>query len=310
MNASEIVGAYVIEVARQLPRRQRNDVAFELRALLDEELEVKAGTIGRDIDPAMAIELLDAFGHPADVAARYRPALMVIDPADGHAFVRFAGIGLGIIWSLGLLAQLTHPIDSGGDLLSALGRWWTGTVIASLWWPGALVVYYGMAAWARRRWPRTRAWTPRAADRVHGRRAALTLAIIAIGLGVFVLANPHWLLDVAWGGRAAPVAYEALSYTEGFRQRQAPWLFALLLLYVPILMTVLVQDRWSTAMRRIETAWGLATAAMMAWIVLDGPVFMAPASDRFFRLALVVAIAFTLGSLALRHYRRIRPRPG
>ena len=39
MNANDVIECYVNEVAVQLPRAQRNDVAFELRALLQEELQ-------------------------------------------------------------------------------------------------------------------------------------------------------------------------------------------------------------------------------------------------------------------------------
>src|SRR5262249_18639896 len=82
MNANELIESYVTDVAVRLPRKQRNDVAFELRELLTEELQAKAEATGRDADAAMATELLQAFGRPVDVAARYRPTLTVIDPAD------------------------------------------------------------------------------------------------------------------------------------------------------------------------------------------------------------------------------------
>ena len=88
MNANDVIECYVTDVAVQLPRKQRNDVAFELRALLNEELQAKADADGRPVDAAMAIAFLQGFGRPADVAARYRPALTIIDPADGHSFWR------------------------------------------------------------------------------------------------------------------------------------------------------------------------------------------------------------------------------
>ena len=95
MNANDVIESYVTDVAAQLPRKQRNDVAFELRALLDEELQAKAEAAGRGADAAMATELVRAFGRPADVAARYRPTLTIIDPADGHAFPASGGHRLG-----------------------------------------------------------------------------------------------------------------------------------------------------------------------------------------------------------------------
>ena len=85
MNVNELIDAYVADVAVQLPRRQRNDVAFELRALLGEELQAKAEATGGAVDVSMATEMLRDFGHPDDVAARYRsrPEITIIDPLTG-----------------------------------------------------------------------------------------------------------------------------------------------------------------------------------------------------------------------------------
>lgn len=309
MNSNDVIESYVTEVAVQLPRKQRNDVAFELRALLNEELQAKAEAAGRGADAAMATELLRAFGRPVDVAARYRPTLTIIDPADGHKFLRASVIGLAMIWCLGLWMHLRQPIESGGDFLRALGQWWGGTVIPSMWWPGVLVVGFGVASWARRRWPQTSAWKPRAGDRIHGSRAAIAMGLVGILCGLFVLIDPRWILDVFWGGRAAPAAYEALTYTDTFLQRQAPCLLVLILLNIPIFITVLVQGRWSAILRRIEMGLGLVDCAVMAWTVLDGPVFIAPASDRTVKFFLVLIVAFVLVDIGVKLHRRVRPTP-
>jgi|APFre7841882724_1041349.scaffolds.fasta_scaffold26080_2 hypothetical protein len=311
MNANDVIESYVTDVALQLPRRQRNDVAFELRALLNEELQARAEAAGRGADAAMATEFLGAFGRPAEVAARYRPTLTIIDPADGRSFLRATVIGMAVIWILGLVGSLRQPIDSGGwDLLSVAGHWWGSAVIPSLWWPGMLVVGFGTAAWVRRRWPQSGAWKPRAGDRIEGGRTALVLGLIGIVCGIYVLIEPRWLLDVVWDGRAAPAAYEALTYTETFRQRQAPWLLALLLLNIPILATVVVQGRWSAGMRRFATAMGLATCAAMVWTIVDGPVLMTPSGDGTAKGLMGLIVAISLLGYAIQAYRRVRPAPG
>jgi hypothetical protein len=309
MNANDVIESYVTDIAVQLPRKQRNDVAFELRALLNEGLQAKAEAAGRGVDAAMATELVHAFGRPVDVAARYRPTLTLIDPADGHSFLRAAVIGLAIIWCMGLLESLGQPIASGGDLLRALGQWWGATVIPSMWWPGVLVVYFGAASWVRRRWPQTSEWKPRAGDRIHGGRAAMVMGMVGILCGLFVLIEPRWLLDVFWGGRAAPAAYEALTYTDTFRQRQAPCLLVLILLNIPMFIIVTVNGRWPAIMRRIEIGLSLVTCAVLTWTVLDGPVFIAPSSDRTVKLSLVLIVAFTLIDLGIKLHRSVRPTP-
>jgi hypothetical protein len=309
MNADDVIESYVTDVAVQLPRRQRNDVAFELRALLNEGLQDKAEAAGRDLDAAMAIEFLRAFGRPAEVAARYRPTLTIIEPEDGHAFLRATVIGLAIIWGVGLLMRLQQLIDSGSDFLSALGQWWGATVISSLWWPGLLVVSFATTSWLRRRWPQTWEWKPLAGDRIHGGRAALVLGIVGILCGLFVLIDPRWLLDVFWGGRAAPAAYQALTYVDAFHQRQAPCLFVLILLNVPLLIAVIVQGRWSALMRRIEMGIGLATCAVMAWTVLDGPVFMASNSNQAIKSSMTLIVVLMLIKLGIDLHRSVRPTP-
>lgn len=309
MNAHEVIESYVVDVALLLPRKQRDDVACELRALLHEELQAKADAAGRSADAAMATELLRAFGPPLDVAARYRPTLTIIDPADGHTFLRASVIGLAVIWAIGLIAVLQQPIGTGLDLLTPLSQWWVGTVIPSLWWPGLLVVGLGISAHVRRRWPKASTWKPRAADRIHGGRAAKVLALVGILCGLFILRDPRWVLDVFWGGRAAPAAYEALTYTETFRERQAPWLFGLLLLNIPIFIAVIVMGRWPTSMRRIETGFALATCAVMAWTIWDGPVLQTQAGDRMVKFILALIILYVLLDVAWKRLRRITPAP-
>jgi hypothetical protein len=309
MNANDVIKSYVTDVAVQLPRRQRNDVAFELRALLDEELQARAEAAGRGADAAMATELLRAFGRPADVAARYRPTLTIIDPADGQNFLRAAVVGLAVIWCAGLLTHLRQPVDSGWDVLRVLAQWWGSTVIPSLWWPGVLVAGFGAAAWTRRRWPQTPEWKPRAVDGIHGGRATLVMGLSGILFGSYVLIDPRWVLDFFWGGRAAPAAYEALTYTDTFLRHQAPFLLALIMLNIPLNIAVIVSGRRSATMQRMETGLGLLTCAPMVWTVADGPILMAPTSDQAAKFFMVLVVAFVLISMGIKLYRSVRPAP-
>ena len=138
MNANDVIEAYVRDVAVRLPRRQRNDVAFELRALLREALQDKADAAGGEADAAMAVALCNAFGQPADVAARYRPrpTLHIIDPMDAHVFVRAAVVGSVVIAGAGLLELFQQPAATEpGIALQALGGWLMRTLMSSIWCP-------------------------------------------------------------------------------------------------------------------------------------------------------------------------------
>lgn len=308
MNANEVIDSYVTDVALQLPRKQRNDVAFELRALIGEGLQDKADAAGRAVDAAMAIEFLRDFGRPAEVAARYRPTLTIIDPADGRKFLLTTVIGMAIIWALGLLQVFLQP-DGAGGLLGRLGQWLGGTVVGSLWWPGMLVVCFGAAAWTRRRRPQTSEWKPRSDDLEPGSRAGMAMGLVGIVFGIFVLIDPRWVLDFFWGGRAAPAAYQALTYTDAFLQWQGPCVLVLLLLNIPIFIAVIARGRWSPALRRTSDISSLVLCAVLAWIVLDGPVLAAPSGDKMCKFLLVLIIAFTLIGMGIKRYRRVKPAP-
>jgi len=310
MTANEIIDCYVADVAVQLPRKLRNDVAFELRALLQEQMQDRADALGRAADAPMATDMLRAFGNPRDVAARYLPALTIIEPADGHKFLRVTAIGLAAIWVLGLLKHLQQPIQSGWDLLSVMGQWWVGTVIPSLWWPGLLLVMFGIGAWTRRRWLQDAEWKPLATDRLRGGRAALVMGVIGMVCGLYVLTEPSRVLDIFWGGKAAPAAYQALTYTEAFLQRQAPWLFALIALNIPLYISVIIKGRWTGQLQTLEKSLALANCAAMAWAVADGPIFLATSSDQTTKVLMTLIIASTLVYMLVRKLRSVRPAPG
>jgi hypothetical protein len=280
-----------------------------LRALVEEGLQDKADEAGRPVDAALALDVVRALGRPADVAARYRTPLVVIDPADGHAFVQAAWIGLALIWFAGALVALASVRENPGGLPGAIGQWWGGTVVPSLWWPGVLVAVFGFSAYVRRRWPESQAWTPRPAERSPGGRAALVLALAGIVCGLYILLDPRWVLDFFFGGHAHPSAYAALTYTDAFRQRQAPLLFGLVALEIPMFLFAIVVGRWPEKLRRVRMALAIVLCAVMAWVALDGPVLMAEGGDRMFKSLLLLIVAVTLVDVGLKLHRSVRPAP-
>lgn len=84
MNPNDVIEAYVLDVMRRVPGKDRNDIGLELRGLLAEMLAERARAEGRAADDAMVLALLRGFGTPAEIAARYRPAGTVIIPPGGH----------------------------------------------------------------------------------------------------------------------------------------------------------------------------------------------------------------------------------
>jgi hypothetical protein len=306
MSTNELIDAYVTDVALRLPRRQRNDVACELRALLDEELAARAQAQGQAVDATTAMALLQSFGHPDEVAARYLPTWTVIEPAQGRAFLRLAVIGLAVIWIGGLVDAFER---SPGSLLAAIVHWWGHVVLPSPWWPGVLVIGFALSAWSRRRWPSSTPWTPRSAEPTAGRRVALAFGVLGIIAGLGILAEPRVVLDVIWGGRAAPSAYQALTYTERFRATFAPAIFVLLSLNIPLLVATIANVRRTPTLRALDIGHGVVTSAVIAWAVIDGPVMMTPESDAVARAGMLLGAAVGFVALALERWRRVTPAP-
>src|ERR1043165_8523880 len=103
MEAQDLINSYVDDVATRLPRRIRGDVGLELRALLGDELHAAAQKTRRQPDERMALDLLQRFGSPTDVAARYQPrGFDLIEPGHAPLFVKLSLLAVGLQWALTL----------------------------------------------------------------------------------------------------------------------------------------------------------------------------------------------------------------
>jgi hypothetical protein len=294
MKANDVIESYVTDVAAQLPRKQRNDVAFELRALLQDELAASAAEQDRPADKAMAMFLVSGFGRPAETAARYAPRHPVIDPADNHNL---------LIWAI-----------VGAVLLQ-------GSNVSWLAWMGALLLIFASVSWSRRRWPVRFAWRPRryrdpdAANRLGFAAAAACTIIFPLAMYVAPSTFVHTLLL-----GAVPVS--GLSLTPAFvdswqRIAVVVGLIVAAGTYAGIAMQGRFR-RWSRGTQIIVNLWlGLLLvmhASPMA-ASLSGvrfTVFTSAMANQsaapFFLLAGAICL---LGALyeAYREWARVRPAP-
>ena len=233
MNASQVIDSYVRDVAQYLPRDKRNDVAFELRALLADELAAKAAAAGKPPDQAMVMELLAGFGRPAEAASRYAPRAPIIDPADNHNLFIWALVG-------SVVATLRNP-QAG---------------ITFLGWVGAVFLVFAGLAWARRRQgPGVLRWRPKRVEKPAAmpRILALIPVVALLAFPVFQYLAPQAFVRLAFLG-AVPTS--GLEFTQAFRDS---WQRAATLLafagVVGVHLAVLVQGGW-----RPWSRWGIAVA--------------------------------------------------
>lgn len=306
MNPEAIIDTYVTDVVRRLPRKQRADVAFELRSLLAEELQGRADDTGRPADAAMTMDLLAAFGRPMDVADRYRPAgFTIIRPADAPGFARVALIGVALQWLISLVAVYTAPMDAtapGGDWLSRLGTWWLTWGLGSFWWPGFLVSASIIAALvSARRAPKEPApFAVLDRDRVNRALIVLYLALAAVG-SVPIVAIPS---IATWGSALPQPVVQAFTLDGEFLTYRAPWVLLLWAAALGLAVALLVAGRWTRVIRIASAVGDVVWIALLAWWVA-GPIFVSPLADETTRgilallaVGIVVDLVFTVRRIA------------
>lgn len=260
MNANDVIDSYVRDVAACLPRRMRGDVAFELRALLADELAGKAQAAGRSPDKAMALDLLKGFGRPAEAARRYHERPAIIDPADTHHFLIWTLAGAVGIVVLSMLDR--EGTFRGGDVF--------------LQWLGLLLIFFSLAAWWRRRNPGKLAWKPnRGPDHMHWALSVFS-SVMTLIFPVFMYAAPELFVETAFLG-AFPGDVVAL--TAPFAESPLRWAtLTLLVASAALYLVPAVQGGW-----RAWSYWaGLALNTALAATFLAHTAPMASADGRTF----------------------------
>jgi hypothetical protein len=300
MDASQVIESYVHDVARRLPAATRDDVAFELRALLTDELATRAEVENRSADAALALALVRDFGRPARTALRYHQPFTILEPSDTWGFLVAVGAGAAV------LSVLTAPAAVRAD--STAGD---PGELGLLAWIGLLVIGFAVKNLVLRHRPDAFAWTPRrvrpadSANRVGGLLVGLLWAVLLV---LYLAPGP--ILSAVTGGR---IDAADLVYTESFTSPlRMPWLVALLVAAIGVELLAVVQGRWRPGVRWARILLVFSIGIQIGWHVRYGSIFQDPDID----LALTPVLAglngliVTIGGIALyAQYTRVRPAP-
>ncbi|MBM4112358.1 MAG: hypothetical protein FJ253_03130 [Phycisphaerae bacterium] len=227
MNTEQILDSYVHDVARKLPRGKRNDIAFELRSLLSDELAARSRSEGRQPDRAMVMSLLNGFGSPTVAASRYHPLPAVIEPADTHHF---------LLWTIGGSIAIS--------LLSVLGPTKRVEGAPYFQWLGILVIVFAFIGLWRRANPGVMRWKPSRGLDWMPRPLALLALVATIVFPFFMYLAPQTFVRVMFFGA---IPDHGVELTEPFRTSPLRLatisvLSALVVLYA----IVLVKGRWQS----------------------------------------------------------------
>ena len=291
MHATEVIETYIDDTVRLLPRRQRDDVATELRSLLNEELHARAQESGRPPDESLALSLVRGYGRPNEVAARYQPPWAIIDPADSTSFMRAAIIGAGALVLLGALSKRLPSLPGTADNLVKIGI---------LVWLGVLVVAFGAKNWIRRRWPATVLWKPRDRDRAN--RVGTAVVVPIATFFVVLYGAPTWVLDQISGGRF-DTSWAA--YTADFQRLRLPCFIGLMVGLLALLSFVAIQGRWRRLTRRINIGLNMALACLILSFAVDGNIFQSSLVDQIARNVLALVAVIYVPSVGVQLYGEI-----
>jgi hypothetical protein len=290
MDAQAVIDAYVEDVVRRLPVKQREGLALELRGLLSEMLDDRAAAAGRAADDALVLDMLRGFGAPAEVAARYRaPGAVIVPPEQTRAFAWTAMVGVALQWALSL------PAVFDGQ---PLAQWWFGHGLGALWWPGLMVTFSLVGMGLRgRRWLAP-AWKPRLVDpdRVH--RGWLAFGLSWYAVAVLAMA----CLPMLVGQLPAPVA-RALAFDPQFLHQRAWLALPLWLADLATRAWVLREGRWTRALRRGDVATSLAFIALLLWWIWAGPMFLNQDADATAKAAIALVALLIAVDLAVKWHR-------
>lgn len=294
MNPNDVIEAYVVDVMRRLPSKERNEIGFELRDLLNEMLAERAGNEGRAADDPMVLAMLREFGTPAEVAARYRAPGMVIIPAEQtRSFALMSIIGLIVQWALSL------PRVLEGQPLVA---WWFSWGLGAFWWPGFLVMMTLLGTWLRQMPWFKPSWRPRIVDPERVNRTAMAFGLFWFALGVVLMVSLPWIV-----GRLPDPLPHVFAFDGDFLGRRAWPVVVLWLGLFATEVSVFVMGRPNALTRRLNIAFSLAFFALLSWWLLAGDIFQAQATNAGARGGLGLMLVIIVIELAYRLHRR-RPR--
>jgi len=297
MSTNDVIEAYVLDVMRGVPARDRNDVGLELRGLLTEMLDERARVEARPADDAMVLAMLREFGTPGDVGARYRPpGLVIIPAAQTRSFTLLSLGGIALQWAL------TLPRVFEGQ---SVATWWFSWGLGSLWWPGFLAMMALAAAGVRSLGLPRPAWRPRSVDpeRIDRRTWAMVMGWCLIG-AAFTTGLP-WIVGQLHGPLPRVFAFD-----PAFLRWRAPPVVPLWLLAFANMGVVYRQGRWSPLARRLDVAINLGFVALLVWWLAAGPVFQATPTNDGARAGLALVLLFIVLDVMRKLYRgRLRIHP-
>jgi len=162
-----IIDRYLVTVSERLPAKQREDTVKEISSLIQDALDDRSKTEGKEPDEDMMVAVLKEFGPPEKIIAPYMPERYLIGPNLYPTFMLVLSIALPIIGVLSLVGfwlALNFPTPVTGtelikEVVNSLAQSFSAVVAAF----GNIVVIFAILQWAIpefRTAPKAKEWDP------------------------------------------------------------------------------------------------------------------------------------------------------
>jgi len=210
----EWIDRYVYAVVHRLPQNQRSDIEKELRGLIEDMLDERAGTGEKEDDRIAAV--LKELGHPDELAAKYRGHdRFLIGPGMFDTYVTVLKVvgasivlGMTVAFVIGLAVDPSAParqlLDYAANLLAGLisGFAWVTIIFA-------LMERFGSAGKAGQKAGR-RDWSPADLPPVPDAKLSIrtvepVVCLFCLVLGLLLFLSAAGLLTVSRGNAPAVI---------------------------------------------------------------------------------------------------------
>jgi hypothetical protein len=149
----ELINAYVTEVGRHLPEKQRADIEREIRSMIEDTLEDESRTQDRPVDEDLLVAVLKRLGPPEKLAASYAPPSYLVGPALYPSYLLSLRLVLGIVLTLGVIGVVISVALGAGfgananaplKALSGLAQGSLGLISAGLQVVGMITIIFAL----------------------------------------------------------------------------------------------------------------------------------------------------------------------
>jgi hypothetical protein len=297
--ANEWIDRYVNEVGRRLPSKQRADVEREIRSLIEDEVAGRLDAV-EDEGRAQAgmeatvLAVLEQFGSPKEMAARYQSPRYLISPTMFPIFQLVLGIVLTVtlvanILGVAVAASTDKLVDPFIDMILGL----FGSIIQAL---GTVTLIFaalerlGVAADSK---PET--WNPRSLPPVKdAQRISIFEVVVDIGFTAAILMLAFNYLNRGTGPVFYKSEWQGIPIFTPELLQYLPWLIVLWGADILLNIVLLVRGRWELATRIATMITAGAAAFIFYQILIGGPIAAWPPLEPAFKVTVAIIFAVSL----------------